>query len=65
MGQHGLPYTSSQQTTRFGNIASTLIEPLFTVNLKHKKTGSHNFGSIDPHQFHGSVGCTPIDPEFG
>jgi Eukaryotic aspartyl protease len=53
------------QATWFDNIASTLIEPLFTVNLKHKKPGSYNFGYIDPHQFHGSVGWTPVDPEFG
>jgi hypothetical protein len=53
------------QSTWFDNMASSLIEPLFTVNLKHKKPGSYNFGYIDPHQFSGSVGWTPVDPEYG
>jgi len=53
------------QQTWFDNMASSLIEPLFTVNLKHKKPGSYNFGYIDPHQFSGSVGWTPVDPSEG
>jgi len=57
--------TPTPQLTWFDNMASSLIEPLFTVNLKHKKPGSYNFGYIDPHQFSGSVGWTPVDPSQG
>ncbi|PMD41001.1 acid protease [Hyaloscypha variabilis F] len=57
--------TPTPQLTWFDNMASSLIEPLFTVNLKHKKPGSYNFGYIDPHQFSGSIGWTPVDPSQG
>jgi len=53
------------QTTWFDNIQNSLIAPLFTVNLKHKKPGSYNFGYIDSHQFSGSIGWTPVDPKLG
>lgn len=53
------------QTTWFDNMKTLLIEPLFTVNLKHKKPGSYNFGYIDPHQFSGSVGWAPVHPSYG
>ena len=35
-----------------------LLEPLFTVDLKHKQPGSYDFGYIDRSKFHGDVSYT-------
>jgi len=35
-----------------------LLEPLFTVDLKHKKPGSYNFGYIDPLQYYNEISYT-------
>jgi hypothetical protein len=46
------------QPTWFENMQYLLLEPLFTVDLKHKKPGSYNFGCIDPLQYHGEISYT-------
>ncbi|KAE9377392.1 endothiapepsin [Stipitochalara longipes BDJ] len=46
------------QKTWFENMEDLLLEPLFTVDLKHKQPGSYNFGYIDPLQFNGEISWT-------
>ena len=46
------------QNTWFENMQELLLEPLFTVDLKHKEPGSYNFGYIDPLQYYGEIGWT-------
>jgi hypothetical protein len=42
-----------------------LLQPLFTVDLKHKKPGSYNFGYIDPLQFYGEISWTSASTADG
>ena len=46
------------QNTWFENMQELLLEPLFTVDLKHKKPGTYNFGYIDPLQYYGEISWT-------
>jgi hypothetical protein len=53
------------QKTWFENMQDLLLEPLFTVDLKHKKPGSYNFGYIDPLQFNGEISWTSASTADG
>ena len=54
-----------QQKTFFDNIKESLVEPLFTVNLRHAEVGAYEFGRIDPSKFQGSLTFTPVDSSRG
>lgn len=54
-----------QQKTFFDNIQAGLVEPLFTVNLRHAEVGAYEFGRIDPSKFQGSLIFTPVDSSRG
>lgn len=54
-----------QQKTFFDNIQASLVEPLFTVNLRHAEVGAYEFGRIDPSKFQGSLTFTPVDSSRG
>jgi hypothetical protein len=47
------------------NMQDLLLQPLFTVDLKHKKPGSYNFGYIDPLQFYGEISWTSASTADG
>ena len=54
-----------KQKTFFDNIQASLVEPLFTVNLRHAEVGAYEFGRIDPSKFQGSLTFTPVDNSHG
>lgn len=70
-GLLGLAFSSlntvkpEQQRTFFDNVKASLVEPLFTVNLRHAEVGAYEFGRIDPSKFQGSLTFTPVDSSRG
>ncbi|KAG5985021.1 hypothetical protein E4U55_001957 [Claviceps digitariae] len=70
-GMVGLAFSSinmvspTPQKTFFENAKSSLREPLFTANLKHKADGTYKFGYIDPTEHTGDITYSPINSTTG
>jgi len=50
-----------QQKTFLENVASSLLAPLFTANLKHSIPGNYNFGYINTLEYKGAIQYVPVD----
>lgn len=44
----------NQQKTYFDNVASSLVSPVFTANLKNQKPGTYTFGYINASEYTGT-----------
>jgi len=54
-----------QQDTFFGNVGPSLLQNVFTANLKHSTAGSYEFGKIDQTQFVGKINFGPVNASSG
>ena len=55
----------TQQNTFFENVQPSLVQPLFTANLKHSTAGAYEFGNVDQTQFVGKINFAPVDSSNG
>lgn len=56
---------TTQNTTFFDNIKSSLSAPLFTADLKKGRPGSYDFGFIDDSKYTGDITYVPVDTHRG
>ncbi|KAF4505040.1 hypothetical protein G6O67_007035 [Ophiocordyceps sinensis] len=54
-----------RQNTFFDNIKNSLVEPLFTADLRSNGSGSYTFGAIDESRFRGALAWIPVNETLG